>query len=90
MRSTRLESGASHFKQFGFYNIPKYLMLFIITKSTNIFNNFLNKQKFYIPTNGHENLIGSSCFPSFSHLRHVYALEKSKVLKIAHVLKNHL
>ena len=54
----------------------------LITKSTNIFNNFLNKQKFNIPTNGHEN-----CFPSFSHLRHVYALEESKVLKIAHVLK---
>ena len=58
----------------------------IITKSTNIFNDFLNKQKFNIPANGHENLIGSSCFPSFSHLRHVYTLEESKVLKIAHVL----
>ena len=53
----------------------------LITKFTNIFNNFLNKQKFNIPTNGHENLIGSSCFPSFSHLRHVYALEESKVLE---------
>ena len=59
----------------------------LITKSTNIFNNFLNKQKFNIPTNGHENLVGSGCFPSFSHLRHVYALEESKVLKIARVLK---
>ena len=62
----------------------------LITKSTNIFNNFFNKQKFSISTNGHENLVGSSCFPSFPHLRYVYALEESKVLKIAHVLKNHL
>ena len=64
-------------------------LLFLLFDTThnfkNIFNKFLNKQKFNIPTNGHENLIGSSCFPSFSHLRH--ALEESKVLKIAHVLK---
>ena len=59
----------------------------LITKSTNTFNNFLNEQKLNIPTNGHKNLICSSCFPSFSHLRHVYALEESKVLKFAHVLK---
>ena len=45
------------------------------------------RQVFYARGDGHENLIGSTYFPSFSHLRHVYALEESKVLKIAHVLK---
>ena len=66
----------------------RLFLLFDFTHNfKNIYNNFLNKQRFNIPTTGHEELLGNTCFPKFSHIKHLYSLEENKALKIAHVLK---
>ena len=56
----------------------------------NIFNNFLNKGMFKLPTQGFEEIFGEVCSPQFSHIKKVYSLEESKTLKVAHKLKKAL
>ena len=40
-----------------------------------------------LPTSQHEEILGDICTAKFSHIAHLYALEKHKSLKIAHNLK---
>ena len=42
----------------------------------NILNNFNDKGQFNIPTTGYEDVLEKSCTPSFSHIKHLYALRK--------------
>ena len=66
----------------------KLFLLFDTTHNfKNIFNNFINKGRFNIPTHANEDILGKTCSPCFSHLKHVYAIEEHKPLKIAHALK---
>ena len=53
----------------------------------NIFINFVSKGHMHIPTNGFESLLGSPCLRLFSNIKHIYALEEHKSLKVAHSLK---
>ena len=67
--------------------------LFLLFDSThnfkNTFNNFNNKERFNIPITGYEDILGKSCTPCFSHIKHLYALEEHKILKVAYALKKH-
>ena len=57
------------------------LFLFDFTHDfKNIFNNFLNKRMFKLPTQGFEEILGEVCSPQFNHVKKVYALEESKTL----------
>ena len=53
----------------------------------NIFNNFLNKNSFNLPTENFEEHFGESCAPQFNHVKKIYAIEENKTLKVAHKLK---
>ena len=53
----------------------------------NIYNQFENKQRMNPPTVGHEDVLGKSCNADFAHIKHLYAMEEDKALKIAHTLK---
>ena len=53
----------------------------------NIFNNFLGKTSFRLPAVDFRELFGESCTPRFDHIKHLYALEECKTLKIAFTLK---
>ena len=53
----------------------------------NIFNNFLNRNMFYIPTQGFEKTLGQVCSPCFNHIKKIYMIEENKTLKVAHKLK---
>ena len=53
----------------------------------NIYNNFVNKQRMHPSTLGHERVLGESCVAEFAHIKHLYALEEGKPIKVAHALK---
>ena len=53
----------------------------------NIYNNFVNKQRMHPPILGHERVLGKSCVAEFAHIKHLYALEEGKPIKITHALK---
>ena len=53
----------------------------------NIFNNFVNKKIMSPPTAQYEDILGKDCCARFQHIAHLYAIEESKSLKIAHGLK---
>jgi len=53
----------------------------------NIFNNFLSKNRMNVPTFGFETILDSPCLGLFADIKHLYALEEHKTLKIAHSLK---
>ena len=64
------------------------LFLFDFTHNfKNSCNNFVNKQRMHLPTLGHERVLGESCVAEFSHIKHLYALEEEKPIKVAHALK---
>ena len=66
----------------------KLFLLFDFTHNfKNIFNNFISKHQFNIPTSGFENVLGDSCRANFAHIKRLYAIEEHKPLKIAHALK---
>ena len=50
-----------------------------------IFNNYLNKNMFNIPTQGFEKTLSQVCSPTTS--KKVYMIEENKTLKMAHKLK---
>ena len=66
----------------------KLFLLFDFTHNfKNIFNAFINKGHMNLPTSGHENIPGENCLASFAHIKHLYALDEGKILKIAHSLR---
>jgi len=66
----------------------RLFLLFDFTHNIkNIYNNFVNKHRFNVPTTGFEEVLGKTCNPMFSHIKQLYALEEGKTLKIAHALK---
>ena len=64
-----------------------FLMFDFTHNFKNIFNNFISKGRMAIPTSGFEDVLGESCQAHFNHIKHLYALEEHKSLKIAHALK---
>jgi len=66
---------------------PLFLLFDFTHNLKNIFNNFVNKQRFNLPTSGFEDILGSACTAMFSHINKLYALEEYKTLKIAFRLK---
>ena len=66
----------------------KLFLIFDFTHNLkNIFNCFLNKGYFDIPTKDCAHFYNDSCTPQFCHIEKLYALEEHKVLKVAHKLK---
>ena len=61
--------------------------LFLLFDATHNFNNFNSRERFNIPTTSFEDVIGQCCIPSFTHIKHLYALEEHKTLKVAYALK---
>jgi len=70
----------------------RLFLLFDFTHNLkNIFNKFVNKERFRIPIDGYEDIFGNSCFhllnncmhwkkarnALFSHMKQLYALEES-------------
>ena len=53
----------------------------------NIYNNWLNKGRMNVPTEGFEDILGDNCIAVFDHVKSLYALEEHKVLKVAFSLK---
>jgi len=66
----------------------RLFLLFDFTHNLkNIFNNFINKPYFRLPSTGYEEILGERCTASFAHIKHLYAIEEAKPLKIAFALK---
>lgn len=51
---------------------------------------FINKDSMCLPTVGFEDLLGKTCNAYFVHIKHLYALQEAKTLKIAHKLNHSL
>ena len=64
-----------------------YLLFDFTHNFQNIFNNFLAREKMHLPAKDFETLFGKSCMAQFSQIKHLYALEEDKLLKISFALK---
>ena len=42
----------------------------------NIYNNWLNKGRMNVPTEGFEDILGDNCIAVFDHVKSLYALEE--------------
>ena len=66
----------------------KIFLLFDFTHNLkNVFNNWVNKSRMNLPTDGFEDIIGDTCIASFDHIKKLYAHEEDKALKVSFALK---
>ena len=66
----------------------RLFLLFDFTHNfKNIYNNFVNKRRMHVPTTGFQDILGETCVASFNHIKHLYAIEEDKTLKIAFAMK---
>ena len=69
---------------------PTYLLFDSVHNLKNIFNNFLNRKQFNIPSFKQQTIDFPACTANFSHIEELYKLEVNMLVKKAHKLSNKL